>query len=114
MRPLPHVPESAWLDGIHPFLNELYRVSNPVDRLRRDVAVAFHEGLPSSVALALVDELLNAEALGHLVPLQIASQVDPAIATVIRAVESLALPHRSPDGSIRHLIPTHRLSEILP
>lgn len=107
------IPEHAWLNG-NPFYYELYQTHNAKDRLRWQVAVAFHDSLPDAVAECLVDELLNAELYGHQRQFLISKQVDPAISVVLNAVRKLAVPYQTANGEMCLMLPIEKLDPIQP
>jgi hypothetical protein len=107
------LPEGHNWYEFNPLYSSLYQTNSGVTRLRRQVAMAFHDALPDSVAKALVDELLNAEVLGQKLQCTISSQVDPAIKVVLEAVKKLAVPYIAADGSPCLMVPVDRIDSLL-
>jgi hypothetical protein len=106
------IPEHAWLDG-NPLYNRHFKVVNSADRLRRDVARAFHDALPDAVAECLVDELMAAEEYGDQLKFLIKHQVDPAIHVVLEAVKKLAVSYTAANGEPCLMVPVSKLDHLL-
>jgi hypothetical protein len=106
------IPERAWLDG-NPLYNRHFNVFNSADRLRRDVATAFHDALPDAVAECLVDELMTAEEYGDQLKFLIKNQVDPAIYVVLEAVKKLAVSYIAANGEPCLVVPVSKLDLLL-